>query len=255
MTSFTDSVGRAVHRLGPARARAIAAGIEAGASLTTLCASQPVPGYADAARAIRLSQTEEGVTDIAATAYLRGAADGYERHANSERIEAVWSGPISHDVPVRSTTQALVDLVHEATSELLLMTYSAKPHPPVIDALTDARSRGVLVSVVVETLQGAGGALAGVEPAAAFIQVPGIELWHWPPAARTEHGAKMHAKIAVADRRTLLVSSANLTQSGISTNIEAGVLVHGGHAPRRAAEHVKQLIATGVLARLSAVGA
>jgi phosphatidylserine/phosphatidylglycerophosphate/cardiolipin synthase-like enzyme len=99
------------------------------------------------------------------------------------------------------------------------------------------------------------GALAGVEPAAAFSQVPGIELWHWPPAARAEHGAKMHAKIAVADRLILLVSSANLTHSGVSTNIEAGVLVHGGHAPHRAAEHVKQLIAAGVLARLSAGGA
>ena len=76
------------------------------------------------------------------------------------------------------------------------------------------------------------------------------ELWHWPPRARTEPGAKMHAKIAVADRSALLVSSANLTQSGVGTNIEAGVLVRGGHAPRRAAEHVAHLIAAGVLTRL-----
>jgi phosphatidylserine/phosphatidylglycerophosphate/cardiolipin synthase-like enzyme len=62
----------------------------------------------------------------------------------------------------------------------------------------------------------------------------------------------MHAKIAVADRHTLLVTSANLTQSGVATNIEAGLLVHGGHAPRRAAEHVSHLIATGVLVRLRA---
>ena len=106
------------------------------------------------------------------------------------------------------------------------------------------------MSVVVETIQGAAGAIAGVEPAAAFRHVPGVELWHWPPGTRTETGAKMHAKIAVADRRTLLVSSANLTQSGVATNIEAGVLVRGGHAPRRAAEHVAHLIAAGVLVRL-----
>jgi phosphatidylserine/phosphatidylglycerophosphate/cardiolipin synthase-like enzyme len=37
----------------------------------------------------------------------------------------------------------------------------------------------------------------------------------------------MHAKVAVADRRVLLVSSANLTVSGIDENIEAGVLVRG----------------------------
>ena len=60
----------------------------------------------------------------------------------------------------------------------------------------------------------------------------------------------MHAKIAVADRRTLLVSSANLTQSGVDTNIEAGLLVRGGAAPQRAAEHLDRLVADGTLARL-----
>jgi phosphatidylserine/phosphatidylglycerophosphate/cardiolipin synthase-like enzyme len=60
----------------------------------------------------------------------------------------------------------------------------------------------------------------------------------------------MHAKLAVADRRTLLVSSANLTQSGIGKNIEAGLLVRGGIAPQRAAEHIAELKARGVLTRL-----
>jgi len=167
------------------------------------------------------------------------------------QVEVVWSGPKTHGVPVRSTAQVLVELVREAQTELLLMTYSARPHPPVIGALTAARERGVRVSVVVETLQGAGGAIGGsVEPAAAFLAVPGVRLWHWPARARGEPGAKMHAKMAVADRRTMLVSSANLTQAGVSANIEAGVLVRGGPAPRRAAEHVEQLIAAGVLARL-----
>jgi phosphatidylserine/phosphatidylglycerophosphate/cardiolipin synthase-like enzyme len=43
----------------------------------------------------------------------------------------------------------------------------------------------------------------------------------------------MHAKIAVADRRVLLVTSANLTQSGVAKNIEAGLLIRG--APPRSA--------------------
>lgn len=62
----------------------------------------------------------------------------------------------------------------------------------------------------------------------------------------------MHAKIAVADRRALLVTSANLTQSGVGTNLEAGLLVRGGSAPRRAAEHITALIADGVVVPLSA---
>jgi Phosphatidylserine/phosphatidylglycerophosphate/cardiolipin synthases and related enzymes len=147
------------------------------------------------------------------------------------RVESVWSGPATHQVPVRATAQVLVELADEATSELLLMTYSAKPYPPILLALTAAVTRGVAVSVVVETLSGAGGALAGAEPAAAFTSVSGVQLWHWPAGQRPEAGAKMHAKLAVADRRTLLVSSANLTQSGVGKNIEAGLLIRGGTAP------------------------
>jgi phosphatidylserine/phosphatidylglycerophosphate/cardiolipin synthase-like enzyme len=43
-------------------------------------------------------------------------------------------------------------------------------------------------------------------------------------------GAKMHAKLAVADRRVLLITSANLTRSGVTKNIEAGLLIRGGTA-------------------------
>jgi phosphatidylserine/phosphatidylglycerophosphate/cardiolipin synthase-like enzyme len=54
----------------------------------------------------------------------------------------------------------------------------------------------------------------------------------------------------VADRHVLFVSSANLTQSGVAKNIEAGLLVRGGAAPLRAAEHVDALRASGALTRL-----
>jgi phosphatidylserine/phosphatidylglycerophosphate/cardiolipin synthase-like enzyme len=61
----------------------------------------------------------------------------------------------------------------------------------------------------------------------------------------------MHAKLAVADRRVLLVTSANLTQSGVAKNIEAGLLIRGGTAPARAAEHVDALRSSGKLTRLN----
>ena len=145
----------------------------------------------------------------------------------------------------------LADVIREARHELLLMTYSARPYQPLTVALQAAVSRGVNVSTVVETLQGAGSALAGDEPYQAFTGIDGIDLWHWPSAKRTEPGAKMHAKLAVADRRVLFVTSANLTQSGVGKNIEAGLLVRGGTAPLRAAEHIDALRAAGALSRLS----
>jgi phosphatidylserine/phosphatidylglycerophosphate/cardiolipin synthase-like enzyme len=183
--------------------------------------------------------------------YLTGLAAGYAQRAAEVSVESVWSGPGSHHVPVRATAAVLADVIQEARRELLLMTYSARQYQPLTAALQTAVSRGVHVSVVVETLQGAGSALAGDEPYQAFAGIGGINLWYWPSAKRTEPGAKMHAKLAVADRCVLFVTSANLTQSGVGKNIEAGLLVCGGAAPRRAAEHVDALRASGVLSRLS----
>ena len=193
----------------------------------------------------------EGVDHSAGLPYLTGLAAGYAQRAGEVSVETVWSGPASHHVPVRATAAVLADVVREARHELLLMTYSAKPHQPLRDALGTAVSRGVAVSVVVETLQGAGSALSGDEPYQAFTGVPGLELWHWPAAKRTEQGAKMHAKLAVADRRVLVVTSANLTQAGVAKNIEAGLLIRGGTAPVRAAEHVDALRASVHLTRLN----
>lgn len=69
-------------------------------------------------------------------------------------------------------------------------------------------------------------------------------------ARREARGAEgqTHAKLAVAHRRVPLVSSASLALSGVAANIEAGLLIRGGTAPQRAAEHIAELRARGVLA-------
>lgn len=61
--------------------------------------------------------------------------------------------------------------------------------------------------------------------------------------------------LAVADRHILLITSANLTQSGVFSYIEAGLLIRGGTAPVRAAEHVDALRANGDLIRPTCAGA
>jgi phosphatidylserine/phosphatidylglycerophosphate/cardiolipin synthase-like enzyme len=248
--AFEKAAEDAVVRLGAGHLRTLADRIAAGWPDHAALQSVPVSGFAETARAVLAAQRAAGVPDAEAAAYLRGLAAGHAQQLAGVRVESVWSGPGTHAVPVRATAQVLVELVATAAHELLLMTYSAKPYQPLLDALAVAMARGVTVRVVVETLQGAGSALTGAEPAAAFASVPGIELWHWPVAQRAEDGAKMHAKIAVADRRALLVSSANLTQAGIGKNIEAGLLVRGGAAPLRAAEHIAELRAKGFLTRL-----
>ncbi|MEV4621208.1 DISARM system phospholipase D-like protein DrmC [Asanoa sp. NPDC049573] len=248
--AFEAAAEAAVSRLGPAHLGLLADRLGEGWPEQALRHAVPVPGFAEAAEVVLAARQDSGLSRAEASAYLRGLAAGHAQRSAAVRIESVWSGPSTHPVPVRATAQVLVDLVADAHSELLLMTYSATRYQPLLDALAAAVDRGVAVAVVVETLRGAGGALNGSEPAAAFAEVRGVQLWHWPVEARAEDRAKMHAKVAVADRRALLVSSANLTQSGVHRNIEAGLLVRGGTAPQRAAEHITELQSRGVLTRL-----
>ncbi|MFR9757457.1 DISARM system phospholipase D-like protein DrmC [Streptomyces sp. TR06-5] len=206
--------------------------------------TQAVLGTATAYEAVTAlfeSADAEGVSGAEAAAYLRGYVAGSLQQRDEVRVQAVWSGPATASVPVRATGQVLAQIVREARHELLAMTYAARPYETLTRALTDAVRRGVDVHVVVETLSGAAGLLSGSEPATAFASIPGLKLWHWAHEARPLGSARQHAKLAVADERTLFVGSANLTEAAARRNIEAGVLVHGGTAPRRASEHVREL--------------
>ncbi|WP_030902897.1 DISARM system phospholipase D-like protein DrmC [Streptomyces sp. NRRL F-5126] len=235
---------------GTAALSMLAEEMSAGRSRAALLTARSAPGYAEAAAAVLDATAADGLSREAAAACLHGFAAGRAERDGGLEVSLVWSGPSSHRVPVRSTGRALLGLIAEAGEEAILMTYSARRYPPLIEALRAAVARGVGVDIVVETLQGAGSALAGEEPAGAFADVEGARLWHWPPGSRGAPGAKTHAKLAAVDRRSLLITSANFTQAGVDRNIEAGTLVKGGTAPARATEHVRELQRTGVLQRL-----
>ena len=248
--AFGEAARSAVHALSHDQIEILAARLDSGASTDGVLDAVALPAYRDAAAGVLEAMQASGTDRAVAATYLRALAEGYALGRSSQRVEVVWSGPTSSAVPVRATASVLTDLVTEARRDLILMTYSARPYRPLTDALGGAVGRGVAAVVVVETLAGAGGALSGEEPATPFLAVPGVQVWHWPTSRRSEQSSRMHAKLAVADSEVLLVSSANLTQSGIGKNIEAGLLVRGGPAPARAAEHVQQLQASGALERL-----
>ena len=171
-----------LRRLGPTALRAVTEHAMAGWPREAI--QRDTPGVE------HLLDALAGTDRSAALAYLTGLAAGYAQRASEVSVETVWSGPASHHVPVRATAAVLADLVSDARHELLLMTYSARPHPPLTHALRAATVRGVMVTVVVETLQGAGSALSGDEPYQAFTGINGIELWHWPTAAPERAGCQ-----------------------------------------------------------------
>lgn len=82
---------------------------------------------------------------------------------------------------------------------------------------------------------------------AARIYVWPLELR--PRAADGRHGS-LHAKVAIADGRVMLVSSANLTEYAMTLNMELGVMVNGGPVPERVAEHLGRLVELGTFRKV-----
>lgn len=244
---FEAAAAHVAATLGPSRTKDLAGLLAEGRgrdhALVVLGAATAYEGVAE----LYDTADSEAVSYAEAAAYLRGYAAASLRHREEVRVSTVWSGPATSSVPVRSTAQVLAQIVREARHELLAMTYAARSYPALTRALVAAAGRGVEMHIVVETLSGAKGLLSGPEPSAAFASVPGLRLWHWDVNARPRQTARQHAKLAVADAEVLFVGSANLTEAAARRNIESGVLVRGGAAPRRAAEHVRELQRRAIL--------
>jgi phosphatidylserine/phosphatidylglycerophosphate/cardiolipin synthase-like enzyme len=214
---------------------------------TPMFAAQAV-GLIDAWAARRSSVTGPGI----ATA-LRAAAAAAQTERARESIEIVWTGPRTGAVPVRLTREALLDVIRAANHELFVVSFAAYKVKDVVDALEDAADAGVKVRLVLESTLADGGALK-FGAASAFKELRDkASFLIWPADKRPqlqEGKAALHAKAAVADGHTALVTSANLTGHAIRENMELGLLVRGGRVPERLASHFRELMSTGKLVEI-----
>jgi cardiolipin synthase A/B len=185
---------------------------------------------------------------------LRAAVTAVEATRADQVVDIVWTGPQTAEVPVRLTRAVLVDVIRAAADRLVVVSFAAYKVAVVVDELAAAVRRGVDVHLVLETGEAGGGTLT-VEAAAAFASLNTVvTFWVWPANKRpllAAGRASLHAKAAIADDHTALVTSANLTGHGINENMELGLLVRGGPVPRRLAAHFGQLMAGLVLERVA----
>lgn len=166
-----------------------------------------------------------GLSGAAVTLALSAAAE-VQRRTDQDRPRLVVSGPVSSTLPVRLTGAVVGEIVSRATRRLLVVSFAAYRVEEVVRQLLAAAHRGVRVDLVVETSTDVGGALRGPGGVEAFTALrDAATFWHWPAAHRTGTSS-LHAKIVVADGEVALLGSANLTNRGLSDNIEIGVLSH-----------------------------
>jgi phosphatidylserine/phosphatidylglycerophosphate/cardiolipin synthase-like enzyme len=191
-----------------------------------------------------------GASPHALALALRCAAAAQQAaHLARGEVELLWSGP-EVDLPgIRSIEQALRDLILSARKELWLVSFAAYRIPHLLAALREVASRGVRIHFVLETIADSQGQLTA-EASAAFANTAAA-FYSWPLAQRPRNqanrSAKLHAKLAVADGATAIVSSANLTADALERNLECGILLRGGEIPGRLIALLNRLAARDIL--------
>ena len=124
--------------------------------------------------------------------------------------------------------------------------------PVISAALVKAARRGVETILILESVEESEGKVTANAIHGLGADIANLaKVYVWPLEKRGvdtagRHGS-LHVKCAVADDSAALISSANLTDYAMNLNMELGLMVKGGDAPRALAQHLRSLIQSGVL--------
>jgi phosphatidylserine/phosphatidylglycerophosphate/cardiolipin synthase-like enzyme len=262
LTLIAEETARLAKQLPHSLINDLAARIEKGAGIdpnvvrNQVAQALPSPQYraqavafVDAWKRDALDVQPQAVASALLTAAL--AERDYQQH---QCVELVWTGPDAGVVPLRRTEQVVLQVIDSATDRLLVVSYAVFNVPRICEALVRAADRGVAINIVIESPdriegQKAYSTLAALGPTVASR----CSAYLWPIEGRFKGTAGkpglLHVKCAVADRRWLFLSSANLTEQAFSINMELGVLITGGTTPAQVEAHFGKLIESGTLLR------
>ncbi len=251
MDALLDVVAAVVFLVSPEKVRAIASRIrrtdqdKAPAALAdvvwTPIATGVMNQLIDAWRATDVSAEE-------LAAMLLAAGHVFSKVANQQSMELVWTGPTTPFVSARRTEQALLQVINAAEHNLFITSFVAYDVSTIVKALNDASERGVVISMLLELAQEHGGSITFDAIGKMSTLVPAARLYAWREKADPFSDGRVHAKVAAADGRMCFITSANLTGHAMEKNMEAGVLISGGHIPRVLDDHLRSLIDTKVIA-------
>lgn len=245
MEQLLDAVAAVVCLVSPEKVQAIAARIrrtDTGRAANALSGVVGTPAAAgvvdqliDAWRATTVSAEE-------LASMLIAACHVFAKTTNQQSTELVWTGPTTPFVSARRTEQALLQVINAAEQTLFITSFVAYDVSTIVKALNAASDRGVVISMLLELSQDQGGSITFDAIAKMRTLVPAARLYAWREKADLFSGGSVHAKVAVADGWICFITSANLTGHAMEKNMEAGVLISGGHIPRLLDDHLRSLV-------------
>ncbi|MFH9734608.1 DISARM system phospholipase D-like protein DrmC [Streptomyces sp. NPDC017260] len=196
--------------------------------LARFTASQPAAGTAERMKAL-LQMWRTELPDLPGTG-LALALAAVRAAPRPFPAQPVISGPVSAATPARLTSGVVLEVIRSASASLLIATYAAHGASDVVEEIAEAVSRGVQVDLLLEETTHAAAVFSGL--------TPDVRIWH-----RTGSAGVLHAKAVAADRHTALLGSANLTDRGLTENVELGVVLRDPGVVGPLVDHFRWLIA------------
>jgi phosphatidylserine/phosphatidylglycerophosphate/cardiolipin synthase-like enzyme len=174
-----------------------------------------------------------GIEGRAAGAWLRVLDEAIGR---PERPDLVWSGPPVQGLHARNTRQVYEELLSSAQSTIWASTFAFYDGPRAFKVLADSMEAkpNLKVRLLVNIQRRRGDTSSGTNVVRRFTE----HFWEheWPGAIRPTvfydprsvdpDGPRgvLHAKAVVVDERWTFITSANLTEAALDSNVELGVL-------------------------------
>ena len=188
-----------------------------------------------------------GIPSGELAAMLLGASFAYQQATSESDTKLVWTGPSSELVATRKTEQALLQVINVAEKKLFLTSFVAYDVPSIEAALAKASDRSVALSMLLESSESHGGGVSIDGIARMREALPSARIFFWREKGENFMGGKVHAKVAVCDEELCFISSANLTGHAMEKNMEAGVLIRGGHVPMTLHRHLEALVTINIV--------
>jgi phosphatidylserine/phosphatidylglycerophosphate/cardiolipin synthase-like enzyme len=217
-------------------------------------------GEASAAIAAALSGlAAKGLTG-GAVVELLGVADRVA--ARAPRLDLVWSGPTVSGLHARNTRRVYEELLGSAERSVWASTFAFFDGPRAFEVLAKRMDAtpGLRVTLLLNVQRKKGDAAPADEVVRRFAE----RFWNheWPGVTRPQvfydprslepDGPEgvLHAKAVVVDDEVVFITSANLTEAALDSNIELGVLVRDRALAATVSTHFQVLIDEKVLAPL-----
>lgn len=185
-------------------------------------------------------------------AIVRAMIFAVNKQKNELVTELVWTGPQVKGQPLRPTNIVLDEIIANAKKEILIVSFVVYRTTEVANRLLEALDRGVNVTFILESAEDSDGRMSfdGIDTLGRKI-MDRSQIYYWPKSKREEFSpgvnASLHVKCAVADRRDVLISSANLTKNALAHNMEMGLRVINNSLSERVSKHFYELIHNGIL--------